>query len=268
MMMSASCDKNFFFTDHSFEKKINFLCFEKCRNFDFFPTLQIKELFLLKISICGFLGVLWVLQALFLKIFEKFENFRMFSIPWSFPLDKYLLTYWKVKVSENAIFLRYFQNLHLQVWVRCGCAKPFFQKFLKSSKILEYFPYLDHFHSTKTRWHIGRSKSVKNPYFLGGGVLFGFFFTFLGTWYCGPMIWKKILRSLPILVVKWGVLGRVLARGVRTWNFEGLYTHIRPLFTPSAGPSMCTQQAQPWSFWLLTLKIRGKWDLKIGPQKL
>ena len=94
-----------------------------------------------------------------------------FSLTWSFPLDKYLLTYWKVKVSENAIFLRYFQNLHLQVWVRCGCAKPFFQNFSKSSEILEYFPYLDHFHSTKTRWHIGRSKSVKNPYFWRGGQM-------------------------------------------------------------------------------------------------
>ena len=130
------------------------------------------------VSFAG-LGALWVCQALFSKIFEKFENFRMFSIPWSFPLDKYLLTYWKVKVSENAIFLRYFQNLHLQVWVRCGCATPFFQKFLKSSKILKYFPYLDHFHSTKTRWHIGRSKSVKNPYFLGGGgVILNFFYLF------------------------------------------------------------------------------------------
>ena len=126
-----------------------------------------------KFSFAG-LGALWVRQALFSKIFEKFENFRMLSKPWSFPLDKYLLTYWKVKVSENAIFLRDFQNLHLQVWVRCGCAKPFFQKFLKSSKILEYFPYLDHFHSTKTRWHIGRSKSVKNPYFWEGGSFYDF----------------------------------------------------------------------------------------------
>ena len=113
----------------------------------------------------------------------------MFSIPWSFPLDKYLLTYWKVKVSENVIFLRYFQNLHLQVWVRCGCAKPFFQKFSKSSKILEYFPYLDHFHSTKTRWLIGRSKSVKNPYFSRGGLFWARFRRFLGTRYWGPMIY-------------------------------------------------------------------------------
>ena len=213
---------------------------------------------------------MWVCKALFSKVFAKFEKFKMFFIPWSFSLDKNSLRYWKVKISENAIFLRDFQNFHLQVWVRCGCAKPFFQNFLKSSKILEYFPYLDRFHSTKTRWDIGSSKSVKNIYFFVKG---GFFFAFLThfgdqlLYWHDIYIWKKILTSGPILVVKWGVLGRVLARGVRTWNFEGLYTHIRPLFTPSAGPSMCTQQAQPWSFWLLTPKIRGKWDLKIWPSK-
>ena len=117
-----------------------------------------------KSSFAG-LGALWVCQALFSKISEKFEKFKTFFIPWSFSLDKNSLRYWKVKISENAIFLRDFQNFHLQVWVRCGCAKPFFQKFLKSSKILEYFSYLDRFHSTKTRWDIGRSKSVKTPYF-------------------------------------------------------------------------------------------------------
>ena len=73
-----------FFHRPLLREKIIFLCFEKCRNFDFFPTLQIKELFLLKISICGFLGVLWVLQALFLKIFEKFGNFRVRFIPLAF----------------------------------------------------------------------------------------------------------------------------------------------------------------------------------------
>ena len=40
-----------------------------------------------KFSFAG-LGVLWVPQALFFKIFEKFENFRNFSIPISFSLDK------------------------------------------------------------------------------------------------------------------------------------------------------------------------------------
>ena len=56
-----------------------------------------------KSSFAG-LGALWVRQALFSKIFEKFENFRILSIPWSFPLDKNSLTYWKVKVSEKSLF--------------------------------------------------------------------------------------------------------------------------------------------------------------------
>ncbi len=68
--MSASCDKNFFFHRPLLREKINFLCFEKCRNFDFFPTLQIKELFLLKISICGF----WVCCGCSKPFFSKFSK--------------------------------------------------------------------------------------------------------------------------------------------------------------------------------------------------
>ena len=117
-------------------------------------------------------NVLMSAPSPFFKIFEKFEKFKIFFIPWPLSLDKNSLSYWKIKISENAIFLRDFWNFHLQVWVRWGCAKPFFQQFSKSSKNLEYFSYLDPFHSTKTRWDIGSSKTVKNPYFCqGGGVL-------------------------------------------------------------------------------------------------
>ena len=51
-----------------------------------------------KTSFAG-LGVLWVFQALFSKIDEKFENFRMFFIPLSFSRVKNSLTYWKLKTS-------------------------------------------------------------------------------------------------------------------------------------------------------------------------
>ena len=49
-------------------------------------VLFLKKLRFLKSSFAG-LGVLWVRQALFLKIFEKFENFRRLSIPWAFSYD-------------------------------------------------------------------------------------------------------------------------------------------------------------------------------------
>ncbi len=52
--MSASCEKNIFFHRTLLREKINFLCFEKCRNFDFFPPHKLRNFFLLKISTCGF----------------------------------------------------------------------------------------------------------------------------------------------------------------------------------------------------------------------
>ena len=57
-----------------------------------------------KSSFAG-LGALWVRQALFSKIFEKFEKFRIFFIPWPFSLDKNSLRYWKFKDGEKSIFL-------------------------------------------------------------------------------------------------------------------------------------------------------------------
>ena len=74
---------------HKAPKPVNEILKNRNDYFDFF-----------KISF-AVLGALWVSQALFSNIFEKFENFRMFFIPLSFSRDKNLLIYAKVKLSEN-----------------------------------------------------------------------------------------------------------------------------------------------------------------------
>ena len=53
--------ENIFFHRPLLREKINFLCFEKCRNFDFFPPHKLRNFFLLKISTCGF----WQFPPLF-----------------------------------------------------------------------------------------------------------------------------------------------------------------------------------------------------------
>ena len=50
------------------------------------------------------LGVLLVRQALFLKIFENFENFRRLSIPWMFSYDLYFRRYTCLKSPENRLY--------------------------------------------------------------------------------------------------------------------------------------------------------------------
>ena len=87
------------------------------------------------------------------KFFELFQNFWKKGLAHPQRTQTCKWKFWN------------FQNFHLQVWVRCGCAKPFFQHLLKSSKNLKHFSYLDPCHSTKTRWDIGRSKLAKTPYF-------------------------------------------------------------------------------------------------------
>ena len=54
--------------------------------------------------------------------------------------------------NKNFWNFKNFENFHLWVWVRSGCAKPFFQKISKSWKILKYFSLLWCFHTTHARW--------------------------------------------------------------------------------------------------------------------
>ena len=71
------------------------------RNFDQKPTNEIFVFF--KIWFVGF-GCVGVPQALFFKFFEKFKNFKILSIPLSFPYGKYSLRYLDSKMDQMGEF--------------------------------------------------------------------------------------------------------------------------------------------------------------------
>ena len=86
------------------------------------------------------------------KVFLIFQTFRKFAKKGLGAPTKHPNLQMKLwQKIENFQFLPKF---HLQVWVFCGCPKPFFWKFSESLKNFKNFSYLKCFHTANTSWDI------------------------------------------------------------------------------------------------------------------
>ena len=74
-------------------EKIKFLCFEKCRNFDIFPTLQIKEGIFWNFSCVDFWVRCGCTKPFSWNFSKKFWNFRILLIPPAFSYRMYSSRY-------------------------------------------------------------------------------------------------------------------------------------------------------------------------------
>ena len=96
--------------------------------------------------------------------YEKhFKFFELFNKFWNKGLGA-PTTHPNLQMKNLKIF-KIFKFFICRFGCVVGAPSPLFQNLLKSSKNLKCVSYLDPFHSTKTCWDIGSSKSVKTPYF-------------------------------------------------------------------------------------------------------
>ena len=109
-----------------------------------------------------------------MEILSKFSSFSNFfkKMTWR--------THNTPKPTNNFWKNRIFWKVHLRVWVCCGCVKPFFWKFLKSSKNLEDFPYLGRFHTISTSEDT-RAWNIPKIAFTGFTAKIRYFWCFLST---------------------------------------------------------------------------------------
>ena len=81
--------------------------FQKKRAWNTYNTPKTRNEIFEKLKFSKFhlrvLGVFWVSQALFLKIFENFETFKTLFISLVFSYDKYSLRYLGLNFAQNSL---------------------------------------------------------------------------------------------------------------------------------------------------------------------